>query len=66
MASSLAAGLRVLILQLGRASSSGGMQAEVRNKGARGVYGFSFWSLIECLEDKPGDISHPGGQRMEG
>lgn len=37
-------------------------QAEVSNKGLRGVYGFGFWSLIECLEDKIGDISHPSGQ----
>lgn len=41
-------------------------QAKVSNKGVRGVYGLGVWSLIECLEDKAGDISHPGGQRMGG
>lgn len=28
--------------------------------------GLVFWSLIECLEDKPGDIRYPSGQRMGG
>lgn len=50
----------------------GGHQAEVSvkaeegNKGVGGVYWFGFWSLIECLEDKPGDIRYPSGQRMGG
>lgn len=41
-------------------------QAEEGNKGVGGVYWFGFWSLIECLEDKPGDIRYPSGQRMGG
>lgn len=53
-------------------SFQGGNRAEVSaraeegNKGVRGVYWFGFGSLIECLEDKPGDIRYPSGQRMGG
>lgn len=69
-ASRLAAGLRLLTPQPGEVPSFGvvgGMQEAGRSlKGLRGVYGFSFWSLIECLEDKLSDISHPSGQRMGG
>lgn len=63
----LVAGLRLLIPQPGEVPSFGvlgGMQEAGRS--LRGVYGFSLWSLIECLEDKLGDISHPSGQRMGG
>lgn len=49
-----------------QSAQTSAVEAERRNKALRGVYRLASWRLIECLEDKLGDIRYPSGQRMGG